>query len=389
MSHFYFEHLQRNLPELPNTTEGLLSDKLISPFTLRLPKKILGDAENVVRNLFALREQTEYQSDVQKKVPSVAQRDPGNKSICMSYDFHLDSQGELKLIEVNTNAAFLLMGFYLYGAKNLPLPIPSFSLDLLRESWAEEARLAGHKIQSIAIVDDAPESQRLFIEFLVYRELFKSFGYEVQIADPKELSLASDGLYLQSKKIDFVYNRTTDFYFENPSSDALRQAYIQNVMTLSPTPFEYSLLADKHRLIEWSLDLKNNSSNFPNLLNIASHLLEADFVTKDNAIELWSRRKKLFFKPLTSFGSKGTYRGEGISRTYFDQLIDRDNIAQEYCPAQERFFEADGIAPTKLKFDLRFYAYQETIQMVVARLYQGQVTNLKTTHGGFAPVIFE
>lgn len=385
----YFQYLKNQFPELPSEANELISDKLISPFTLRLPKKILTDAQRVVENLYSLREKPDYLENVHVTAPLVAQPDPGNKSICMSYDFHLDATETLKLIEVNTNAAFLLMGYYLYQCQDLPLPVPQFDLDAFHTSLLEEARLANNPLSSIAIIDETPQNQRLFIEFLLYEQLFKQYGYLTRIADPSALSFAENGLLCDQQKIDFVYNRTTDFYFEQTNLWPLKEAYLNRAVTLSPNPHEYALLADKHRLIEWSLNLKNSSAPHPELQAITKNLLGADYLTDANSDELWAKKRKLFFKPLTSFGSKGTYRGEGISRPYFDQLINKNCIAQEYCPPQERVFEANGFPSTKLKYDLRFYAYKDQVQMVIARLYQGQVTNLKTSLGGFAPVLFE
>jgi hypothetical protein len=45
-----------------------------------------------------------------------------------------------------------------------------------------------------------------------------------------------------------------------------------------------------------------------------------------------------------------------------------------------------GEAPITLKYDLRVYAYAGEIQLLAARLYQGQTTNFRTPGGGFAPV---
>jgi hypothetical protein len=388
MNNKYFDVIKNRFPSLADSTRELISDKLISPYVVRIHKKYLDEAKAVVANLYQLRENPNYLRGVQSKAPELAQWDPKNKSICMSYDFHLDSQDRLKLIEVNTNAAFLLMGYFLYDLHQLPRPVSSFDLNTFNDSCREEARLSGNKLNSVAIVDEAPSSQRLFIEFLLYEQLFKELGYTAHIADPAELSFSGEALQGANGSIDFVYNRTTDFYFDQPNMVALKQAYLKKAITLSPNPHEYALLADKHRLIEWSLNLKEDTS-FSELKAIAHNLLEADYVLDRNSDELWAKKKKVFFKPLTSFGSKGTYRGEGISRPYFDQLINKDYIAQEYCPPREHLFEATGFPTTKLKFDLRFYAYKDQLQMVVARLYQGQVTNLKTTHGGFAPVIFE
>lgn len=43
-------------------------------------------------------------------------------------------------------------------------------------------------------------------------------------------------------------------------------------------------------------------------------------------------------------------------------------------------------ASEPLKFDVRNYVYEDAVQWVAARLYQGQTTNFRTPGGGFAPV---
>lgn len=47
---------------------------------------------------------------------------------------------------------------------------------------------------------------------------------------------------------------------------------------------------------------------------------------------------------------------------------------------------SDGDEAISLKYDLRVYAYDGQIQLLAARLYQGQTTNFRTPGGGFAPV---
>jgi hypothetical protein len=51
----------------------------------------------------------------------------------------------------------------------------------------------------------------------------------------------------------------------------------------------------------------------------------------------------------------------------------------------ERHLEIDS-AETDLKLDIRAYVYNGAIQLVAARLYEGQTTNFRTPGGGFAPV---
>lgn len=418
----YFSYIKKFYSDFSDNSSELISNQLLSPFRVELPNSILRQAQALVKALYALREDSTYQHYVATKSPASAQWNPGNKSLCMSYDFHINAEGKLKLIEINTNAAFLLMGYFLYKAQELPLPIADFSLEELHHNFLEEydqnqhpreiigGQLCGkpsdstplHQPLTIAIIDESPSQQKLYFEFLLYQKMLQSFGHNVLIADPSELALAnSQKLVLKTqadKHIDFIYNRTTDFYLEQEANQALKTSYLNRGFTLSPNPHEYSLLADKERLIEWSLWNENNATTSPPSLSSASleplrqqkeHLLEAILLTNETQSSVWANKKKYFMKPLTSFGSKGGYRGEGISRVAFDQLIEKNFLAQEFCPAPEQIFSTESIEPTKLKYDLRFYAYKDRIQLVLARLYQGQLTNLKTLHGGFAPVIFK
>jgi hypothetical protein len=60
-------------------------------------------------------------------------------------------------------------------------------------------------------------------------------------------------------------------------------------------------------------------------------------------------------------------------------------VAQALVLPSERRLEVDS-AETDLKLDVRAYVYDGAIQLVAARLYEGQTTNFRTPGGGFAPV---
>ena len=76
-----------------------------------------------------------------------------------------------------------------------------------------------------------------------------------------------------------------------------------------------------------------------------------------------------------------------MSRKVFDEAFASEFIAQEYIQAKEITVGSES-EPLKLKYDLRCYVYQDQLQLVIARLYQGQTTNLKTVGGGFTVVEF-
>ena len=107
-------------------------------------------------------------------------------------------------------------------------------------------------------------------------------------------------------------------------------------------------------------------------------------VRSEDGARLWQERKKLFFKPCAGFGSRGAYRGDKLTRRVFDDILRGGHVAQALVPPAERMAADDGAA---LKFDVRNYAYGGAVQLLAARLWQGQTTNFRSKGGGFAPVI--
>jgi hypothetical protein len=361
------EEISKDYKALPlSVSEPLLSENMISDFVVELPRNILKQAQEFVHEIYKLRQSPDYISSLEPEIRKYGLIDPGNKSILMSYDFHVDPLGTLKLIEVNTNAAFLAIAEYLFRAQGLKNPVSDFDITEIKKDILAELKLNGKNIShpKIAIIDEKPETQRLYLEFLLFNEHFNKWGFASKIYDFEEMP----------GDVDFVYNRHTDFYLEH--SKYLKGLFVAKQCCFSPNPFEYLVLADKHRMIEWE--------KFESPI-IQKHLPFAKDVTAEPAEEIWSQRKKLFFKPKRAFGSKHTYRGESISRKHFEEILAGDFIAQEFVPAPEHEFKTPE-GPQKFKFDLRFYAYQDRVQSIIARVYQGQVTNSKTKYGGFAAV---
>ncbi len=379
----FIQHLRSTFKGLDNQPlETLVSDYLISPFTIRLPKSILKEAQDGIAELYRLRENNKYQEFYADEAAASGLKDPGNKSICMSYDFHVDSENHLKLIEVNTNASFLALGYVMYQAKRAPLPVPDFTFNEFKKDIETELALFGKKaaLRNIAIIDENPEQQRLFVEFLVYRELFAGWGWAPQILDYRQIEPTS---------FDFIYNRYTDFLLNNPGSAALKNAFVAKSSCFSPNPYEYLLLADKQRMVEWSIPGHLDKWGVPPegqkvITSIVPPSLSLEVANKE---EVWSQRKTYFFKPKRAYGSKQSYKGASISRKIFDEIAGQGFIAQTYvAPSEKVFTTPDG--DQSFKFDLRCYAYQGRLQLIVARLYQGQVTNLRTPLGGFGCVEF-
>lgn len=380
----FIQQLKNSFPGLESRPmEDLVSDNLISHFAVDLPARVVEQAQRSIELMFSLREKPSYIAHYQDQLNARGIKDPGNKSIMMSYDFHVDENQNLKLIEINTNAAFLVLGHQMYASKNHPLPVPDFSLAEIGASIRNEMNLQGKVVRDdlkIAIIDENPSEQRLYIEFLVYQELFKSFGWNCHIEDFREV--------FENFDPEFIYNRHTDFFLDEERNKLLREKFLNRDVCFSPNPFEYFLLADKQRMIDWGQPgfLESHGLQGEDLALLRQTVPLAYDICPDKGPEIWANRKKLFFKPKNAFGSKQSYRGASISRRTFEEMMGQDMIAQEYVPAPEITYTTPE-GPQAFKYDLRCYAYQGRLQLIVARLYQGQVTNLRTPYGGFATVL--
>lgn len=369
----FIDGLHRVSPDISKETlEPLVSPELISPHVLTLPKSVLIQGQQAIADFFNLRKSPDYIAKLKPQVVNLGLIDPGNFAMCMSHDFHLDAQGNLKLIEVNTNASFLFLSQILYRSAELNNPVKEFGMNHIRDMIESELRLntAGRAKDTLkmAIVDHNPPEQKLYVEFLFAKSLFEMWGWNCQILSPVQV----DETY------KFIYNRSTDFYLKDSESSVLRDLYMNKKACVSPNPFEYFMTADKERLSELSKDPTGLGEKG------RSVLLESRTLTDANREELFENRKKYFFKPLRSFGAKQSYRGDSISHKAFEGLISNETLAQEFVPAPEV-----TIGSEKFKYDLRFFSYKGQLQSIVARLYQGQVTNLRTPGGGFAAVQFK
>ncbi|MWV18384.1 hypothetical protein F3I16_20285 [Pseudomonas sp. L-22-4S-12] len=356
----------------------------------------MGDLIRAIESVIAL---PAYREQVLATAPAIARHDPGGaRGAFFGYDFHVadDSFG---LIEINTNAGGAMLNAVLARAQRaccpamdslLPAPILASTLEAnIVAMFRHELSLSGRQqpLRTIAIVDEAPAQQYLYPEFLLFQQLFERHGLQAVIVDPTELSLRDNRLWHADLAIDLVYNRLTDFYLASPSCDTLREAYLSNATVLTPHPQAHALYADKRNLA-----LLSNADSLQALgvaPSIQAILLagipRTEIVTAENAQRLWSERRTRFFKPIAGFGSRAAYRGDKLTKRVWQDILAGEYVAQALVLPGERVISADAPAQA-LKFDLRDYVYDGTVQWVAARLYQGQTTNFRTPGGGFAPV---
>ncbi len=312
-------------------------------------------------------------------------------SAFMGYDFHLSPAGP-RLIEINTNAGgALLMAALLdawqpgQGAALEEAIAAMFAAELAREGMRAAMPRA-------VVVDEAPAEQYLAPEFALTVDLLARHGWQAAVADPSELAWDGQRLIHQGQPVDLVYNRLTDFYLEAPASQALRQAWRSGAAVITPHPAAHALFADK-RLMTCLSDaawLAEAGADAATRAAIAACVAETRLVTPDNADALWGERRRWFFKPAAGFGSRAAYRGDKLTKRVFEEIVAASAVggyvAQALVPPSTRAVTGEeGVLP--LKVDVRNYAYAGQVQLVAARLYQGQTTNFRTPGGGFAPVL--
>jgi hypothetical protein len=341
-----------------------------------------------------------YQAAVLDRAPAIAGFAPGPRGVFFGYDFHLGEAGP-QLIEINTNAGGALLNAELGRAQRaccdevrdlVTGPVDVAALESrLYGMFLEEWRLARGEIplRRVAIVDEAPAEQYLFPEFLLFQRLFEARGMQAVITDPSQLEWRDGVLRHDGERIDLVYNRLTDFYFERPQHAVLREAYQSGAAVVTPHPRAHALYANKRNLVLLTDEerLRSFGLSQETIATLLSGIPSTRTVDPADAEPLWSERKALFFKPASGFGSRGSYRGDKLTRKVFAEILEGDYVAQALVPPSERLMR-DAQTPRALKMDLRNYVYDGEVQLVAARLYQGQTTNFRTPGGGFAPVFY-
>jgi hypothetical protein len=352
-----------------NLPEALLAERphLFSAATVAIPQ---ADLERMAAIIAAI-ESVIALPQWEEKVGSGKTAQSG---VFMGYDFHLTEAGP-QLIEINTNAGGGLLAAWQAGREDV--------LDAYVAMFRAECPGA---LKTVAIVDEAPEAQYLYPEFLGFQQLFAAHGIQAFICAPEDLMLCHGNLWLEETRIDLVYNRLTDFALAEPAQAVLREAWRQGAL-ITPNPSHHTRYADKKNLIALTDDelLASWGVAAATRAVLLAGIPRTEAVRQECADDFWQRRRQLFFKPAAGYGSKGSYRGDKLTKRVFEEILAGDYVAQALAlPSTVPVAVAGEL--THLKADVRNYVYRGSVQFVTARLYQGQTTNFRTPGGGFAIV---
>ncbi len=371
---------------------------LFSHVPVFVPSTTLATMVRVVNAVEAAARLPQYRALALSRAPPVASRDFGPLGAMMGYDFHVTVEGP-RLIEVNTNAGGAFFNAILARAQRACCAdaFPPFEIDTAAKFGAKVARMffeewrqqrGSGRPRRIAIVDDAPEQQHLFPEFQLAEALLDEHGLETVIADPGELEPGPSGLIFHGLPIDLVYNRLVDFALDEATHSALRAAYLDDSVVVTPNPHVHALFADKRNLAALSdIETLRTWGLMPNdVETLQGGVLKTVVVSPSNIEDLWRERRGLFFKPARGYGGKAAYRGEKLTHKVWADISAGEYVAQAYAAPSSRGVAVDG-ERTALKVDVRIYTYAGSPLLAAARLYRGQTTNMRTPGGGFAPVL--
>jgi len=358
----------------------------VSSVVISLPKAVVKQMEKFVKILYKVAHAKTHQDVVY--TPS---------SLLMSYDFHWNDQEGLKLIEINTGAS----GYLVSELINHVHQQKTSALISLEQSFQQEwlhfvqfsADLPSLSISNFTppphclIVDHHIEQQKLWIEFLMFKDLLHQWGWSCQLHEIGDITMNQNNKLVdrEQKEISMIYNRNVDFYFDN--YPLIKQAIVDKTCCVSPHFVEYSLMADKQRLCEWSSEdfFDSLSIDISDQQMIQQVLPRAGRVHTIPSEQLWKERHQLFFKPLRGYGGKSVYKGKSMTRKTFTRIINESGIYQQFIPPAT-LTDDQG---KQWKYDLRAYVYKDRIQHLVGRVYQGQVTTFRTPNSGFAAVVIQ
>ncbi len=349
----------------------------------------------VVRAVEAAVDLPAYREAALAWAPPVARHDTGARGAFLGFDFHLSAAGP-RLIEINTNAgggllagmladaALACCGEALATAADAPGAFERSAVGMLVEEWRRVGR-AGRPA-TIAIVDQSPEVQYLYPEFLLAARAIERAGMKAVIAAPQDFTFADGVLRARGEAVDLVYNRLCDFPLEAEDNRALREAWVANAAVVTPDPRAHALYADKRALALLGDEQWLAAAGLePGLAALLGESVPRTAVVQAADAEgVWAARKGLFFKPFAGYGSRGAYRGDKLTRRVFEDILRGGYVAQALVPPSERIAASADDLP--LKLDVRNYAYVGEVQLLAARLWRGQTTNFRSAGGGFAPV---
>ena len=131
----FYKKCDHVLNEQYPSTKGFSTSKMpLSPFVINLNQDIKIAIQKTVHMFYKMVHLKSYKDKVQKQYKEFKNTTVPYHSLLMSYDFHVHSPDNLKLIEVNTNSSGYLLSDIAYRVHGES----TSALSLLKESFFQE-----------------------------------------------------------------------------------------------------------------------------------------------------------------------------------------------------------------------------------------------------------
>jgi len=342
---------------------------------------IVGQISEFIHTFDRVTGRSAWQTTALREAPPIAQLRRPEICFFSAWDFHLPPEGGCQLIEFNDNGSGFLYAAIINAAYHeiagleqerqiaAPAGLQAFEQSLAGRIEREAKAFFGEAgADRFLVLDDADSLQhgkfRRELELLV--ELLHRRGWRATLGCPAELRWDGRHTLFREEPVDFVVNRSTDFFWQGEDFSALRSAYRAGAVYVAPNPFTYATRSDK-RLLEWlSLpDWDEELGIEPAERRILSgHVPETHVIRSENLDALAQRKQDFAFKPLHGFAGRGLLDSAAVGRTRLRRLLAHDQgyVAQRWV-AKPRL-DIDG-APVWT--DLRVWAYRGEIFQLSGR----------------------
>jgi hypothetical protein len=348
----------------------------VAPRHQAIPATTLDGIDAFIRIFDRVTTRPAWQRSATAASPAIARAARSEVCVFSAWDFHLPPgrpEG-WQLIEFNDNGSGFLFAaianhVYYEGCDEAtrrrlePPPDPArFRRRIADRMEAELRAFFGERPGGLgAVLDDADSLRqgRFRHELTLLRDLLRESGREAELAAPEDLAWDGRRLRAHGEPVDFVVNRSTDFFWEAAPFAALRAAYRGDRVYVAPNPFTYATRSDK-RLLEFLSRPDGDTARGvrpEERAVLSAHVPETRRVREANLEALAAEKRSLVFKPTHGFAGIGVLPGSQVGRSRLRRLLakGREYVAQAQVPKPR--LEPDARGPA-LWTDLRVWAYR-------------------------------
>jgi len=367
-----------------------------------VPRALLAAIESFIGVFDRVTTRPAWQEAMTANGPAIARQRRSEVCFFSAWDFHLPPErpDSFQLIECNDNGSGMMFAailnrlhYELSGigercALEAPPSVAAFGQRVLGMIRTEaQAFSEGPSPDLVLILDDAESLRegKFRHEHLLLRDLCRRAGWRAETGTPTETAWEGGQLLCRGDRVAFVINRSTDFFWEGEAFSALRSAYAEGGLPVTPNPFTYATRSDKRLLEPLSrpvCDIELGIRPDERAL-LSIHVPETRLLTPENVDELGREKEQWFFKPCHGFASHGILTAAQVGRTRLRRLLNKADpyVAQRRAP-KSRVDASEGVS---LWTDLRVWAYRGERVLLSGRASRHPDSIDLSSPGGWIP----